>query len=386
MNKLNFTKAAINGLPASASSRDVYHDTKTNGLQLRVSANGTKTFSVFRRIKNGNPERVTLGRHPDMTVEQARRKAVEITSLILNGKSPADRIRSEKKEMTLDDLFREYMERRASFSKRPDKPAATYRLYLAKWGKRKLSSIHHDEVDRLHKKIGREIGKVTANIMLKLLHTMFNRAINEWRIWAGENPAHGIKKFPEQSRDRFLHADEMPRFFQSVMAEENETIRDFILIALLTGARRSNVLAMRWQDINFERAEWRIHETKNGTPQTVTLSPEAIEILTNRKLSNGSVFVFPGAGKSGHLMEPKKGWQRILKRAGIEDLHVHDLRRTLGSWQAKTGASLVIIGKSLNHKSQNTTAIYARLDADPVRASVNKATEEILTAAGMRQK
>lgn len=341
MNKLNFTKAAINGLPASASSRDVYHDTKTNGLQLRVSANGTKTFSVFRRIKNGNPERVTLGRHPDMTVEQARRKAVEITSLILNGKSPADRIRSEKKEMTLDDLFREYMERRASFSKRPDKPAATYRLYLAKWGKRKLSSIHHDEVDRLHKKIGREIGKVTANIMLKLLHTMFNRAINEWRIWAGENPAHGIKKFPEQSRDRFLHADEMPRFFQSVMAEENETIRDFILIALLTGARRSNVLAMRWQDINFERAEWRIHETKNGTPQTVTLSPEAIEILTNRKLSNGSVFVFPGAGKSGHLMEPKKGWQRILKRAGIEDLHVHDLRRTLGSWQAKDRKSVV---------------------------------------------
>ena len=84
-------------------------------------------------------------------------------------------------------------------------------------------------------------------------------------------------------------------------------------------------------------------------------------------------------------MEPKKGWKRILERAGIDNLRIHDLRRTLGSWQAKTGASLAIIGKSLNHKNQNTTAIYARLDLDPVRDSINKATSAMLTAAGLRQ-
>ena len=83
-------------------------------------------------------------------------------------------------------------------------------------------------------------------------------------------------------------------------------------------------------------------------------------------------------------MEPKKGWKRILERAGIEDLRIHDLRRTLGSWQAKTGASLAIIGKSLNHKNQSTTAIYARLDLDPVRNSVNTATSAMLAAAGLK--
>lgn len=97
------------------------------------------------------------------------------------------------------------------------------------------------------------------------------------------------------------------------------------------------------------------------------------------------MYVFPGNGKKGYLMEPRKGWERILKRAGIEDLRIHDLRRTLGSWQAKTGASLAIIGKSLNHKHQNTTAIYARLDLDPVRASVEKATNAILEAAGIEK-
>lgn len=386
MNRINFTKAAIDSLPTpEAGKRSEYYDTKVSGLRLRITPSGIKTFSVRKRVKHGEPERVTLGRYPDLTIEQARRKAAEIAAFIAEGKNPADRIREAKREMTLEDLFKEYMERRASFNKRPDKPHATYRLYLSDWGKRKLSSIRHEEVDRLHKKIGREIGIVTANIVLKLLHVMFNKAVNEWRIWKGENPAHGISKFPEQSRDRFLQADELPRFFQAVAEEENEIIRDYVLISLLTGARRSNVLSMRWQDVNFKRAEWRIQETKNGTPQTVTLSPEAITILSNRKLSCAGIFVFPGTGKEGHLMEPKKGWKRILERSGIENLRIHDLRRTLGSWQAKTGASLAIIGKSLNHKNQNTTAIYARLDLDPVRASVNTATSAMMTAGGIKK-
>lgn len=384
-NKINFTKAIIDSLSLPESGkRDTYHDKKASGLQLRITSTGVKTFSVYKRIKRGEPERITLGRYPDMTIEQARKSAAEINLHIMAGKNPADRLREAKREMTMNDLFQEYMERRAAFNRRPDKPQATYRLYLSDWDKRKLSTIRHEEVDRLHKKIGRSNGQVTANIVLKLLHVMFNKAINEWRIWKGENPAHGIAKFPEQSRDRFLQSDELPRFFQAVAKEENEAIRDYVLMSLLTGARRSNVLSMRWQDVNFDRAEWRIEITKNGTPQTVALSPEALEVLQNRKPSDCAVFVFPGTGKAGHLMEPKKGWKRILERAGIDNLRIHDLRRTLGSWQAKTGASLAIIGKSLNHKNQNTTAIYARLDLDPVRDSVNKATSAMLTAAGLK--
>ena len=145
-----------------------------------------------------------------------------------------------------------------------------------------------------------------------------------------------------------------------------------------------NNVAPRILRINLKRGEWRIKETKNGTPQTVTLSPEAMDVLRNRKTSEPTTFVFPGDGNSGHLIEPKKGWKRILERAGIDDLRIHDLRRTLGSWQAKTGASLVTIGKSLNHKNQNTTAIYARLDLDPVRESVNTATSAMMAAAGLK--
>lgn len=102
---------------------------------------------------------------------------------------------------------------------------------------------------------------------------------------------------------------------------------------------------------------------------------QAIDILKERKIYSENPWVFEGSGKSGHLADPKKAWMRILKEAGIENLRIHDLRRTLGSYQAATGANGYIIGKSLGHRSQQSTANYARLNLNPVRDSVNKATD-----------
>jgi len=194
------------------------------------------------------------------------------------------------------------------------------------------------------------------------------------------NPAQRITQFKEVSRERFLQPDELKNFFQAVADEKNETIRDYILISLLTGARRSNVLSMQWGEISFERAEWRIPETKNGTSHTLPITTQAMQILKQRKELKDSNFVFSGTGKSGHLVEPKKGWIRIKDRAGIKDLRLHDLRRSLGSWQAITGASLTIIGKTLAHMDVSTTAIYARLNNDPVREAMETATRAMMNA------
>ena len=107
-------------------------------------------------------------------------------------------------------------------------------------------------------------------------------------------------------------------------------------------------------------------------------------VLKARLEANGEEWVFPGAGATGHLASPKRAWKRVLDRAKIRDLRIHDLRRTLGSYQARTGASLVIIGKSLNHKSAQSTSVYARLDIDPVRESITRATADMLNHAGKR--
>lgn len=378
--KVNFTKSTIESFPMPAKGKRLYfYDIKTRGLGISITPAGTKTFIVYRWVK-GKPERITLGRFPDLTIEQARRIAMEANADIARGDNPNDKRRLEKAEMTFGTMICEYLERYAKVYKKSWKgDEDQYNRYLINWGNRKLSNITKSDIQKLHQLVGRERGIYAANRLLALISTVFNKAI-EYGNWDKTNPASGIKKFKEKSRDRFLQADELPRFFQAVTEEPNVDIRDYVLLSLLTGTRRSNVLSMRWEQINFDRKEWRIPETKNGEPQTITLSEEALNILTARKQSAKNQFVFPSNGMHGHITEPKKGWQRILARAGIVNLRIHDLRRTLGSWQAKTGASLVI-GKSLSHKSPLTTAIYARLDLDPVRESVGKATKAMLEAA-----
>lgn len=384
MSKFNFTKAAIESLPLPQKGWAYHYDLKVQGLGIGIGSTEKKSFIFYRKI-NGKPERITLGRYPDLTIEQARGKASELNSDIANGLNPSEIKRGRKAELTFAELFNEYLERHSKQHKKTwREDEEKYKNHIVKaFGNKKLSLIDKSAIAYLHNSITKNGYPTAANRVMALISSVFG-----WAVSVGlceSNPALSIRRNKESSRDRFIQGDELPRFFHAVAKEENETIRDYVLMSLLTGARRSNVLAMRWQDINFDRAEWRIEETKNGTPQTVALSPEAIEILQNRKLLNSAVYVFPGNGKKGYLMEPRKGWERILKRAGIEDLRIHDLRRTLGSWQAKTGASLAIIGKSLNHKHQNTTAIYARLDLDPVRASVEKATNAILEAAGIEK-
>ena len=391
--RFQFNKERILALPTPATgTRATYYDTKTTGLQLRVTPAGVKTFSMYRRTKGGGPERVTLGRFPAMTVEQARKAASTVNAEIENGANPAEVKRALKSEPTFAEMFKEYGERHGIKKRSWTTDQSLYANHLQSLSPRKLTTISRAMISRILSDLERE-GKAgaTINNVRALVSSIYGRAI-EWG-YATANPVTGIRMRTKVKRDRFLQADELPRFFQSVAEEPNETLRDYILLALLTGARRANLLAMRWAEINLADSVWRIPDTKNGTPQNVTLSPEAVTILQARKeaAKPDAVFVFPGPGASGHIEEPKKAVIRIMERAGIpygrndpDGVTLHDLRRTLGSWQAKTGASLAIIGKSLNHKSQQATAIYARLDLDPVRASVNTATAAMLEAGGMK--
>jgi integrase len=442
-NTFNFTKEALNAIAIPESGkRAVYHDAKTTGLQIRVTSTGVKSFSLYRRVKGGQPERVTLGRFPDMTIEQARRLAAKVNFEIEEGSNPANVKRAIKAEPTLAEFFdEEYKPRHGIKLKTWRNSLSQFNRYVSPAiGNEKLTAVNREQIARIVSDV-EKTGKSGSmvNKVRNLISGIYRHAI-EWGF-AESNPATGVRGRKENKRDRFIQASELPRFFSSVAAESNPDIRDYILLSLLTGARKSNVVEIEWKNLNLEDGILRLPVTKNDDPQNVTLSPEAVEILKSRA-DNGSKWVFPGKGKTGHLVEPKAGWKRALDRdevtqlqerirasghkfdwpakiekpkgfrgrvqenleesltrarmvaeklkidtagARLADLRIHDLRRTLGSWQAKTGASLVIIGKSLNHKSQASTAIYARLDLDPVRQSVNTATAAILEAAGVTQ-
>jgi len=387
-NRLNFTKKTIDAipLPSTAGKRLYFYDTQIQGLELMVTHQGAKSFKVYRKLRE-IPIRVSIGKYPQMSIEEARRKAQKVIIEIIGGKNPNEEKKKLRAETTFGEMFSSYMER----YNKPLKKSWRYderevNKFLPHWFKRKLSSITKQEVQNLHEKIRAENGLYQANRLLERIKAIYNKAL-EWG-WNGINPAQGVKKYKEKSRERFLHPDEFPRFFESLEAEPNDIVRDYILVSLLTGVRKSNVLAMRWEDINFERQEWLIPETKNGEPLRIPLISKVIDVLKSRLQKYGQAeWVFESTGKTGHLIEPKSGWKRILERAGIKDLRLHDLRRTVGSWQAATGANSFIIGSTLGHKDQKSTAVYARLNIDPIRLSLEKATEAMFqTTQNVNQK
>ena len=156
------------------------------------------------------------------------------------------------------------------------------------------------------------------------------------------------------------------------------------MLALLTGARRSNLRAMRWDDLDFDMRTWTIggQESKNKQSMVIPLTDPAVAILQQRKAVTHSEYVFPSTGrkksKTGHIMDTREHWTELLSRAQLSDLRLHDLRRTLGSYQTISGASTAIVGKTLGHKSTTATAVYTRLNLDPVRASMEKAIKMML--------
>ncbi len=249
--------------------------------------------------------------------------------------------------------------------------------FLSSWFNKKISSITKQEIKELHDKIYKENGLYQANRLLERIRTIYNKAI-EWGF-KGANPSIGIKKFKEKQRDRFLQKDELKNLLQALEVEENKLIRNYIYLSLFTGARKSNVLSMRWEDINFNTKEWHIKDSKNGENLIIPLVKEAMDILNECKKDNTSEYVFPSKNsKYGYLQDPKKTWNKILKNANLKDVRLHDLRRTLGSYQAITGSSLLVIGKSLGHKSSKATEVYSKLSTDPVRKSMETAIKEMI--------
>ena len=380
---VNFTKARIAAEPVPTSGPPAaLYDSGEPGLRLLTYGSGKKVFQLYRKFE-GRPVKCAIGTWPDISVDQARKSAREMKVRMASGENPNDTLRQARQEMTFADLFAIYMARHAKPAKRTwPEDQRIFDAYLAlPIGGRKLSEITRAKIAEIHAKRGQE-APTQANRVLALLSSVFGRAI-EWGLWEKANPCAGIRHFSETVRDRFLSGDELRRLFLALDEEANGTARDFFRVALLTGARSGNLLEMKWVDIDLDAAIWRIPHTKNGTPQTVTLVPAVVDILKarreqGRKEKVVSPYVFPGGGRNGHMGEPKSAWRRICARAGIENARIHDLRRTFGSWQAITGASLPIIGKSLNHKNQSTTAIYARLDLDPVRVSVERAANAML--------
>ncbi|MCC8372049.1 MAG: tyrosine-type recombinase/integrase [Rickettsia endosymbiont of Pseudomimeciton antennatum] len=382
--KLHFTQEAISKIILPKTKEDFYNDTKEKGLFL--IARKSKTFYLRKTVeKNGRSRTIKLGTFPYMLVVEARNKASELKSQIARGINPLEKlsiannpIDDKLTKLTVEEFFYKYIEEHSKHKNRGwETDIAKMNLYGRDYYKIKISTITTNDIQKTFNDISTNRGIYSANNFLKLFSAMFNRGI-KWQMLE-KNPAKDIEKNPEQVRERYIvTTEEMSKFIKTVIAASTKIIADFILMLLFTGARKSNVLSMKWQDINFENETWTIPATsaKNKKTQSVHLVTSALSILTRRKKESNSdaIWVFPSdQSKGGHITSPDNIWQKICKLANIKDLRIHDLRRTHGSWMRKVGADREIIGVALGHKDRRSTGVYDIIAKEQVKEFQNKA-------------
>jgi len=377
--------------------RDVWvWDEDVTGLALRVKPSGVRTYLIAYRTQGGRKRKLALGRHGVLTPDQARRQARSELGRVARGEDPAAERRAQR-GATVRELSERYMAEHAEPKKRPSSVAKDRanldRHILPRLGSLPVAHVTREDIGRLHHAIGtrarrkgkrrgraRDGGPGCANRVLALLSKMMNLA-EAWGLRPdGSNPCRHVQRFPERKLERFLSPVELARL--------GETLRELegvepapalaaVRLLLFTGARRSEVLGLRWQDVDLKRGEIRIPEPKEGQPKRIPLNAPARAVLAG--LERRGAYVFPTA-KGGRPVELSRPWERIREHAGLQDLRLHDLRHGFASVGAQGGQSLYILGKLLGHRQAGTTARYAHLADDPLREASEAIAARIAAA------
>jgi integrase len=350
-----------------------------------VTKGGAKSF-VLNYRSNGIERRITIGSFPDWKVPAARKEATRLKRLVDVGFDPMAERHEERAAPTMNDLCDRYLTDHAP--RKREKSRIEDAALISRWikpelGNRKVADIRHADVDALHRKITSHGTPIRANRVMSLISKMFSLAML-WE-WRDDNPARGIERNNEARRNRHLVGDELRRLIDALAAYPFQASANAIRLLLLTGARRGEALAARWDQFDLEEGVWTkpSSHTKQRKEHRIPLSAGTRLLLVEIKASAGSSeFLFPASrGTVGHLTDIKHPWATICKLAGLTGLRTHDLRHSYASILASAGLSLPIIGQLLGHSQSSTTQRYSHLLDDPLRAATDR-VGAIVAAAG----
>ncbi|WP_067338480.1 tyrosine-type recombinase/integrase [Stappia indica] len=391
------------------------------GFGCRVWPSGKKTFVSQYRVA-GRERKKTIGTYGVLIVEQARKEAEKYLALARTGQDLAGEERRARAEMSVAELCREYLRHGVALKKGSTVKTDIGRInghILPLLGRKKISAVMRADVERFMHDVAkgktakdrktekdRSIirgGEGTATRTVRLLGGVFSYAITQGYLTA--NPCAGVKKFPDESNERYLTQDEIDRLGATLTEAETvglpwhlkdgarskhrpqaeQDLRErisphvtgAIRLLLLTGCRLREILHLKWRDVDFQRKVLDLPDSKTGR-KVVYLSEAALEVL--RALPKVGIYVILGKQPDKPRSDLKRPWERISRHAGIEDVRLHDLRHTFASVQVQRCASLPMIGALLGHKSTSTTARYAHLADDPLRRALNAGSESLTRA------
>jgi len=321
----------------------------------------------------GQERRYTIGGWPTWSVSQAREKARELRRLIEDGGDPlADRI-AEREAPTVRQLAERYIEEHLPRKRSAqDDRGMLRRWILPALGNKKVAALRPADVEALHAKITKSGAPIRANRVVGLLSTMLSFAVR-WEYVERNVARRAVQHNPEIKRKRYLSPAEISRLSAALAECPSQRAADAIRLLMLTGARRAEVCAARWEQFDLAAGTWTKPgaTTKQKTDHRVPLSAPALQLL-NAMGPKPKGYLFPGHSSGAGYLNIRGTWESAREAAGLGDIRLHDLRHSFASILVSAGASLPLIGALLGHSNPAATARYSHLYLDPLRAATER--------------
>jgi integrase len=380
------TKKSVDAF--AAGNRDVYlWDEELKGFGVKVTPRGRKVYLVRYRVggRTGRTRRITLGVHGTITPDQARSQAQAALRQLARGEDPAAAKDQRKREKNVGALLEQFLSEHADARLKP-RSASEYRRLVERlvppgFLRQPISEVKRSDLAQVHNAL-RET-PYQANRLLAVLSKFFNWCERHGFRPDHSNPARHIEKFKEEKRKRYLSAEELARLGDALrQAEQDGSLDQYgasaIRLLVLTGARLSEILTLRWSEVDFAGQCLRLEDSKTGA-KSVYLNPAAVEVLTSLPRLEGNPFVICGRREGMHLVNLQKPWRRVREAAELPDVRLHDNRHSFASFAVASGMSLPLIGALLGHSQPQTTARYAHLADDPLKAAVTLVGEKLMS-------
>lgn len=397
--RTSLTDRLIADLPLPAAEYWI-HDDQAKYLALRVYPNGDRVWYAYGRLvpssTRKSPIKLQLGIWPRVRVNDARAQIRRITEAAGRGATPKlvrDQLR--KQALTYGEAFKEYLAGHlipfTSTSTVYDAERGLNR-YFDELRDKAVADITSFDVQSWLNRVGEEFGKPTANKQFRVFRACLKWCDLHGIVRLHRDPSIGVQTFDEFARERYVKPGDEYTRLQSALEANPSDWSDAIWLLLFTGQRKENVLAMRWEQIDWHAKTWVVpaKNTKSKKSITVPLTMRAMAVLERRAHLQALLipWVFPcrddnekHVGRAGHLVGIAKPWKEILEVAGIKDLHLHDLRHTAGSMMGATGANSFVIQRALGHSTSRMTERYTHLDTMTVLEAMERAQNH-LTDAG----
>jgi len=388
-------KTNLDRLATPETGYQIHWDEKLAGFGVRVTPTGAKSFIFQKRIQ-GKEKRITLGRYGELTAEQARKEAVKLAGQIATGTDPiAEKKERELKAVTLGQAYADYLKARKDLKpKTLDDYGRAMNKSFADWQKKPLLSITKDMVAKRHTQLGEKNGEAWANLSMKVLRAVFNFAKGQYEDSQGrslvtENPVQRLSQsrawYRVERRQTVIKAQDLGAWFEGVSQLPNQTLRDYLLLVVLTGLRKNEAAKLEWADVDLNGKTLTVRDTKNHTDHTLPLSDFLFDMLSRRKATASNAYVFPGTGAAGHIVEPRAQMAKVTESSGIA-FTVHDLRRTFVTIAESLDIPAYALKRLLNHSDgADVTAGYIVANVERLREPMQKITDFVLKAAGVKQ-